>query len=209
MTNDLEVYEKCDGYTDQGHDHKGVDRGADLHPFIGYNFRMSELNAAVGLAQIRKLENILTIQRRNNKLLRSYLEKIPGISFRVIPDPEGDNASFLSWFLPSEELTRAAITEMKAQGIAAGNFYWFDNNWHYIRKWDHLKFAASLNNLSDAQQAALHQLASQEFPQSDAVMSRCVSTAISLLWTEAQIREKGEAMVAAIGKVMEGSLSTH
>ena len=34
---------------------KGVDRGADLHPFIGYNFRISELHAAVGLAQIKKL----------------------------------------------------------------------------------------------------------------------------------------------------------
>ena len=38
MTNSKEVYEKCDGYTDHGHDHKGIDRGADLHPFVGYNF---------------------------------------------------------------------------------------------------------------------------------------------------------------------------
>lgn len=52
MTNDENIYIKCDGYTDHGHDHKGVDRGADLHPFIGYNYRISELHAAVGLAQI-------------------------------------------------------------------------------------------------------------------------------------------------------------
>ena len=30
MTNNEDVYVKCDGYTDHGHDHKGVDRGADF-----------------------------------------------------------------------------------------------------------------------------------------------------------------------------------
>ena len=33
-------------------------------------------------------------------------------------------------------------------------------------------------------------------------MSRCVSTAISLVWTEEQIKEKGEKLAAAIRKVI-------
>jgi 8-amino-3,8-dideoxy-alpha-D-manno-octulosonate transaminase len=49
LTNREDIYLACDGYSDHGHDHKGADRGADLHPFIGYNFRISELHAAVGL----------------------------------------------------------------------------------------------------------------------------------------------------------------
>jgi 8-amino-3,8-dideoxy-alpha-D-manno-octulosonate transaminase len=202
MTNDKDIYEKCDGYTDHGHDHKGVDRGADLHPFIGYNFRISELNAAVGLAQIRKLDQILAIQRKNNKLLRAHLEQIPEITFREIPDPEGDNASFLSWFLPTAEMTQAVVDEMKAQGVLAGNFYWFVNNWHYISKWDHLKTAATLSNASEAQKAALYALQTQNFSVSDAVMSRCISTAISLLWTEEQIADKGKKMVEIIQGVI-------
>ena len=64
MTNDKAVYTKADGYTDHGHDHLGVDRGADLHPFIGYNFRISELHAAVGLAQIKKLNTFLSLQKK-------------------------------------------------------------------------------------------------------------------------------------------------
>ena len=48
VTNNESLYTRLDGYSDHGHDHKGVDRGADLHPFIGYNFRISELHAAVG-----------------------------------------------------------------------------------------------------------------------------------------------------------------
>ncbi len=202
MTNSEDVWTKCDGYTDHGHDHKGVDRGADLHPFIGYNFRISELHAAVGLAQIRKLDTFLSLQRKNNKALRAYLETIPEVSFRKVPDEAGDSCSFLSWFLPTEALTKAVIAEMKEQGILAGNFYWYANNWHYISKWDHLKNATTLNRLSDVQQIALLKLKDTSFAASDAVMSRCISTAISLLWTEEQIKEKGEKMVAAIKKVL-------
>lgn len=202
LTNNEEAYIKCDGFTDHGHDHNGVDRGADLHPFLGYNFRISELHAAVGLAQIRKLDKFLSIQKKNNKALRSYLEQLPEISFRVIPDEEGDSCTFLSWFLPTEELTRAVVAELKSQGILAGNFYWYDNNWHYIRKWDHLKTAASLYNLNDAQKEALLRLQSQDFSSSNQVMSRCISTAIGLMWTEEQIKEKGEKLVAAITKVL-------
>ena len=54
-----------------GHDHLGVDRGADNHPFIGYNFRISELHAAIGLAQINKLEKILSIQRKKSYLIKT------------------------------------------------------------------------------------------------------------------------------------------
>ncbi len=205
MTNLEDVYTKSDGYTDHGHDHKGIDRGADLHPFIGYNFRISELHAAVGLAQIRKLPLFLEIQRKNNKALRAYLETIPDIRFRKVPDETGDSCSFLSWFLPTEELTRAVIAEMKEQGILAGNFYWYANNWHYIAKWDHLKQAISLHQLNPEQEKALLQLQHTEFPASDAIMSRCISTSISLLWTEEQIKEKGEKMAAAIKKVLAAS----
>jgi len=191
MTNDQTVYTKCDAFTDHGHDHLGVDRGADLHPFLGYNFRISELHAAVGLAQIRKLDTFLAIQRKNNQILRSYMEQVPGISFRVVPDPAGDSGSFLSWFLPSQEKTEKAIEALKATGIFAGNFYWFANNWHYIKKWDHLKNVQSLYALNDAQKIALQKLSNTEFAASDAIMSRCVSTAISLVWTEEQVHAKG------------------
>jgi 8-amino-3,8-dideoxy-alpha-D-manno-octulosonate transaminase len=202
MTNHKDVFVKSDGYTDHGHDHLGFDRGADLHPFIGYNFRISELHAAVGLAQIRKLDTFLSIQRKNNKALRTYLEAIPEVTFRKVPDELGDSCSFLSWFLPTEEQTKAVVTELKEQGILAGNFYWFVNNWHYISKWDHLKNAVTLNPASDAQKQHLLGLQKKQFPASDAIMSRCISTAISLVWTDEQIKEKGEKLAAAIRKVI-------
>jgi 8-amino-3,8-dideoxy-alpha-D-manno-octulosonate transaminase len=203
MTNSEAIFTKCDGYTDHGHDHLGVDRGADLHPFIGYNYRISELHAAVGLAQIRKVDKVLSIQKKNHQYLKNVLSQIPEVSFRRIPDPAGDSCTFLSWFLPTEEITRAVVNELKAQGILAGNFYWFDNNWHYIRKWDHLKNSITLNALHPELKAAVMQQATKDFSASDGVMGRCISTAIGLLWTDEQLKEKGEKMVSVIKKVLK------
>jgi 8-amino-3,8-dideoxy-alpha-D-manno-octulosonate transaminase len=152
----------------------------------------------VGLAQIKKLDQFLSLQKRNNQILRSYLEQVPGISFRVVPDPAGDSYSFLSWFLPSQEATEKVIAAFKEAGILAGNFYWFANNWHYIRKWDHLKTAKSLYALSEVQQKALTGLQTTTFEKSDAIMSRCISTAISLTWTEEQVHEKGASFLAVL-----------
>ena len=202
MTNTEEVFIKSDGYTDHGHDHRGADRGADLHPFIGYNYRISELHAAVGLAQIRKLDTFLDIQKKNYKALREHLEQIPEVSFRVIPEGGEDSCTFVSWFLPTEAHTQAFVKEMKDQGILAGNFYWYINNWHYISKWDHLKRADTLHNINADQKAALLKLNNTRFSASDAIMSRCISTAISLAWTDVQIKGKGESIVAAIKKIL-------
>lgn len=208
LTNRHDVYIKSDGYSDHGHDHNGVDRGADLHPFIGYNFRISELHAAVGLAQIKKLDQFLSIQRKNHQQLQNYLKQIPEVSFRRIPDPSGDSCTFLSWFLPTKEITQAVVQEMKAQNILTGNFYWYDNNWHYIRKWDHLKKSIVLNAMHPDLKAAVMEQANKELPASDQVMSRCISTAINLSWTEEQLEEKGNKMLGAIKKVLTGNAVT-
>lgn len=202
LTNNQEVYIRSDGFSDHGHDHKGVDRGADMHPFIGYNYRISELHAAVGLAQITKLDDFLRIQRSHHRQLKEMLFQIPEISFRQIPDEDGDSCTFISWFLPTEEITRAVVSEMKSQGIHAGNFYWFDNNWHYIRKWDHLKKGMTLNAVHPELRAAIMEQAGKDFSASNAIMSRCISTSISLKWTKEQVLEIGKKMVTAIRKVL-------
>jgi 8-amino-3,8-dideoxy-alpha-D-manno-octulosonate transaminase len=208
MTNSEDLYTKADAYTDHGHDHKGVDRGADLHPFIGYNYRISELHAAVGLAQIRKLDKFLAIQKKNHQQLKAILSTVPEITYRQIPDPSGDSCTFISWFLPTEAIARGLVAELKEQGLLAGNFYWFDNNWHYFRKWDHVRGAATLGRLNDAQHAALTKLSPDAFPASDGIISRCISTAISLAWTEEQVKEKGEKIVAALKKVLSREKAT-
>lgn len=189
LTNDKNIFTKSDGYSDHGHDHTGVDRGADLHPFIGYNFRISELHAAVGLAQIRRLDKVLAVQRKRQQQLKEALKHVNGLSFRIVPDEAGDSASFLSFFFTTEAQTQKFVSLCAEQKVA-GVFYWYNNNWHYIRKWDHLKNAILLNKYPPETIERLKETVNQSFPQSDAVMSRCVSTPINLSWTDEQFAER-------------------
>ncbi len=204
MTKHADVYTKADQYSDHGHDHAGKDRGADLHPFVGYNFRISELHAAVGLAQIKRLDSFLALQQRNHQIIKEALQTIPEISFRVVPDEQGDSCSFISFFLPNEALTQKVVAAFAAQGIA-GNFYWYSNNWHYISKWDHLKNAAFMNHLHPDHKAQIIHHATKSFAQSDAIMSRCISSAISIGWTEDQVKERASAMANAIKSVLQSN----
>lgn len=201
LTNNEDTWRRCDQYSDHGHDHLGKDRGADLHPYLGYNFRISELHAAVGLAQVRRLNEFLAIQRRNCGIIRDILQTVPGISFRTIPDPAGDTGTHVSFFLPTEDMTRTAARNLAEAGIT-GNFYWYDNNWHYIRKWEHLKNGAWMNRLHEEQKKNVMHYANQAFPQSDAIISRCISSSVSLLWDESQARERGEKMAAILKQVI-------
>ncbi|MFW5988735.1 MAG: DegT/DnrJ/EryC1/StrS family aminotransferase [Desulfosudaceae bacterium] len=193
VTNDQEVYVRADAFADHGHDHIGVDRGADDHVILGANYRISELNAAVGLAQLRKLDLILETQRRHKQFLKEALSGIPDVSFRDLPDPDGDSATFLSFFLPDEDRARAAAKELAQAGVD-GCFYWYDNNWHYLRQWDHLRemraaarLPASLaDNRPDYRRVSL--------PRSEAVMSRCLSLLIKLAWTEDDLAARAKAM---------------
>ncbi|MDM8550887.1 DegT/DnrJ/EryC1/StrS family aminotransferase [Desulfobacterales bacterium HSG2] len=222
VTDDKALYVNADAYADHGHDHIGNDRGLEDHPILGNNFRISELNAAVGLAQLRKLDTILEKQRAHKRAIKAALARIPDITFRKIPDEKGDSATFLSFFLPDESKARNVVEEFGKAGIDAC-FYWYDNNWHYIRKWDHLKTLRSparlplhlLENWPDYQQVKLprsdeivsgagfsvSRIAGMqvELPRSDEIISRTISMLIKLSWTEEELEQRIDKIVSVVG----------
>jgi 8-amino-3,8-dideoxy-alpha-D-manno-octulosonate transaminase len=51
----------------------------------------------------------------------------------------------------------------------------------------------------------LHKLKEQDFSASDKIMSRCISTLISLTWTEEQVKKKGEKILRVAQKVLSSS----
>lgn len=201
LTNNDDYALWADQYSDHGHDHVGNDRGAETHPFMGYNYRISELHAAVGLGQIKKMDEFISIQRKNHAILKKALSSIEEVSFRRIPDPEGDSCGFLNFFMPTSELSRKVVDAFKSHGIDA---YWnyFDNNWHYIRRWDHLKEIKSLYPLSDSVRNGLEKIKEQSFPQSDDLISRNISCLIKLSWSEEEVKDRGQKMVAAIKSIL-------
>ncbi len=197
VTDDKELYLLADAYADHGHDHIGDDRGLEGHPILGTNFRISELNAAVGVAQLAKLDFILKKQRDHKKILKQALSQVPEVTFRNIPDPKGDSATFLSFFMPDESRARKTARGFGQAGIDSC-FYWYDNNWHYIRQWDHfktLRFPAKMPIELLQQRPAYETLT---LPESDRIMSRTISMLIKLTWTENELLQRIEKIVDVI-----------
>lgn len=200
ITNNAEFAKHADHYQDHGHDHVGKDRGAESHPFMGYNYRISELNAAVGLAQLGKLDGILRTQKENYTILREALETVDGVTFRTVPEGGEENYSFLNFFLPTEELAKKAHKALSENGVDAC-FYWYTNNWHYINGWEHLRNLKSLGNLPSEVKKQMQDLNNTDFSKSDAVMGRTISSLIKIGWSEKQVRDRAEAMKNAIASV--------
>ena len=136
ITNDPDLWTRASEYHDHGHDHAPVGRGNEGRNFFGFNYRMMELQGAVGLAQFKKLPLILERQRANKKRLKDHLAGLPGITFREIPDPAGDTATFLAFFLPDPEKALAFNRVLNER--QAGAVYFYNNTWHYHRCWEHL-----------------------------------------------------------------------
>jgi len=201
ITNNDSYALNADHYQDHGHDHVGNDRGAETHPFLGYNFRISELNAAVGLAQLNRLDNFLSIQKRNYLIIREVLSSVNGVTFRRVPEGGEENYSFINFFLPTEELTVKAHQALDEVGVD-GCFYWYTNNWHYINGWKHLKDQKSLGRLPKEVRDQMQDLNNIDFSKSDAIMSRTISSLIKIGWTEIEVRERAEKMKNALNSVL-------
>ncbi|GGH43304.1 glutamine--scyllo-inositol aminotransferase [Mangrovimonas yunxiaonensis] len=201
VTNNSAYATHADHYSDHGHDHVGTDRGAEGHPFLGYNFRISELNAAVGLAQVKRLPEFIAIQKAHYTILREALSQIPEITFRAVPEGGEESYAFLSFFLPDLNLARYASKALKEAGVD-GCFHYYDNNWHYIRKWEHLKDLKTLYPVSAEVKDGLKYLQTKTFEQSDHYIGRNLSCLIKLSWTEAEVKARAASMVATINAVI-------
>lgn len=58
------------------------------HENIGYNYRMSNVVAAIGLAQVEKADDYKEMRIRNHQLYKKYLSDVPGILFQSEPDKD-------------------------------------------------------------------------------------------------------------------------
>jgi 8-amino-3,8-dideoxy-alpha-D-manno-octulosonate transaminase len=136
LTNDRALAERAEWYHDHGHDHASpTDRALDGRSMLGFNYRMNELQGALGLAQLRKLDGLIAAQRRNKAALKEALAQVKGVGFRELPDPAGDSATTLAFNFPAEdqaERFRAALAE---RGVGAVCFK--KNFWHYVPNWEH------------------------------------------------------------------------
>jgi len=87
-TNDEETYEKLQYLRNQGR----LNRGSFIHPQIGYNFRMTDIQSAIGLKQLEKMDEIVSKKLHIFNLYKELLKDIDNIALYT---PNEDITSFV------------------------------------------------------------------------------------------------------------------
>jgi len=119
-TNDPTLFERAVRFHDVGGirpPHQSWLGGAHLDPFIGTNYRMSELTGAVLVAQIRKLPRIVSDIRGVAGRVYAGIRDLPGIEFRKLPDPAGELGSAVFAGFKDKERRDRFMAAMKAENV--------------------------------------------------------------------------------------------
>jgi dTDP-4-amino-4,6-dideoxygalactose transaminase len=134
VTNDLETYQRAFAFHDQGHSplRTGVEIGK--RPFIGLDFRFTEVQAAILLAQLRKMPRILSHLRANKQRFKEIIAEVPGIEFRELPDPTGDLATMLTVILPTSEVARNIARELGTKVMSEAGWHVYSNMEHVLEQ---------------------------------------------------------------------------
>lgn len=201
ITNDKQVYDRMDQITDHGHTHTGNNRGMEDHHYMGFNYRINELSAAIGKAQMKKLPSIVEKNKKNKQYLKERIGSIKDITFRKLTDEEGDSATFLNFFFPTKELAQKSFDLWNKKGIG-GVTSWYTNMYHFINQWGHIK------NISYPAKLSIHGLgAPQDYhnialPISQDVMSRMASIGIRANWTETELEKFADDLASSIKQII-------
>ena len=138
ITDDPDLWRAMSEYQDHGHDHtiNPGGRGGEGRRFVGFNYRMMEIQGAIGIAQLAKLDSMIVAQQKNKATLKNAAEQIPGVTFRHLVDEKGDTATFFTFTLQDRDHCTRVNKSLKADGFGAINFA--ENSWHFYPKWEHL-----------------------------------------------------------------------
>jgi len=123
VTDDDAVADLCMSLRNQGRD---AGAGWLAHARLGYNYRLSDINCALGLAQLARLPEFL---RMRSDVARRYLEKLADFEELVLPVPYTDGE--LSWFVFvvrladrfTQEHRDAVLESLCRDGIGCNNYF--------------------------------------------------------------------------------------
>ncbi len=202
VTNDEATYKFADSYCDHGHDHQGSNRGMENHPIIGFNYRISELHAAVGAAQTRKVPAIRKANLKNKAFLQHQLSKIEGVSFATLGDTEGDSGTFLNILMPDTETAKRSVDEFNKAGVGGFN-YWFTNMYHFINQWEHIKNLKTASKLPIQVLGAPQDYNNLHLPKTQEVVGRLISFGIRCTWTEEELSKLADNIGMCIQKAIK------
>jgi len=175
VTDDKRLYDLANYYHDHGHEHNPeLPRGEDSHSITGFNYRMNEIQGAMGKVQLDRLDFVLAEQGRHKAEIKKAIGEIRGIEFRELPDPAGDGGDTLAFFLPDAQKARA-FNESLAKRKIDTKILPSAMNWHFVGNWNHIiQFCPP--HRTDA------------WPRSEALLKRAIALPISVRMSDEQIR---------------------
>ncbi len=176
ISNNEGLITRCTKFIDHGHDCDiSLPRGKDTASFFGFNYRMTELQAAVGLVQIDRLQHIVETNRKNKKVIKAELAKYSNvIQFRKITD-ENELADTIIFNLETAETANKLISLLAAEGIGTKNV-------PDAMRWHFAKYFTQIWNNTDYYNNYEFQWA-----KSDQLLSRSVSLPVMVNWTVADL----------------------
>lgn len=123
VTDDLKLAELCRSLRNQGRDESSEWL---RHVYLGYNYRLSELHCALGIAQIERIEELLFARARIADLYSRALSQIPGIEIPY--DPPGTKRSWFVYVIRLQGKSGAErrdllMAGLRKRGIACQGYF--------------------------------------------------------------------------------------
>ena len=186
-TRDPRLYERAVRFHDLGNYrpcHAAIVPAAEP-AFAGGQYRMSELTAAVALAQLRKVDGIRAHCRRLQARIESRLAGLKGLSLRRIPDPDGQFGFEIYFFLHDAALVGPFRSKLDALTVNCGQRTgtYPQYNRDYVKTGRaHAPAASPFRELKEWPAPGYR---AEDFPQTEDITHRFVAIPIGWLYTEA------------------------
>lgn len=171
---------------------------------IGINFRMGELPAAVGLAQLKKMDWIIERMRANARRIRDGVRDLAGLTFRTIYDEEGDTGATVIFFVPTSEQADRFARALAAENIPASVPWW--SGQHVYNHFDQIIDRRLLSTRKCSWECPHYKgtatLRKGQFPRTDTILQRAVHLDVHPLFTDQDLTD----IITGIRKVGQAVL---
>ena len=133
------LFLKAKAWHDHGHDNNPkVPRWEDTRSSSGFNFRMNELQGAVGIAQLKKFDKIFKTHKRNKNIIINKIKNIQDIQFRTLPRNSLDASESLIFSFKNDILALKFRKRFLKKGYST-KILPEAISWHFAGKWNHMR----------------------------------------------------------------------
>jgi 8-amino-3,8-dideoxy-alpha-D-manno-octulosonate transaminase len=134
---DKKLYDKAAAWHDHGHENNPeFPRWEDSRSSSGFNYRMNEMQGAVGLAQLKKLDFVVNEQRKNAKLILDAISDL-SVEMRFAPKGSYETADALVFLVENNNIARKCRDALLEAGLGT-KILPEAITWHFAGTWGHM-----------------------------------------------------------------------